>query len=91
LQPAGRSALIFPFDFCWKDKDTSRVYIVELFDDSLRPLWRSDRVGGTSISLSAERAALLVPGNMYFWMVTAYSSGTSAVESDLQEFILARK
>ena len=91
LRPAGRSALVFPFEFCWKDKIPSREYIVELFDDSLRPLWKSDRVGRTSISFSAERVGLLVPGNTYFWMVTAYSFGISAMESDLQEFILARK
>jgi hypothetical protein len=88
VQPAGRSALVVPFNFRWKDNISAREYVVELFDDSLRSLWKSDRVAGTSASLSPEKLRILVPGHTYFWMVTAYSAGATVAESDLQEFII---
>jgi hypothetical protein len=86
VHPAARSALLIPFYFRWKDKISAREYVVELFDDSLKPLWKSNRIAKTTIPLPHENIGILVPGRIYFWMVTAYSAGMGVTESELQEF-----
>jgi hypothetical protein len=74
--------------FRWKEYRSAKYYILELFNDSLEPLWTSPPIQGVQIRLPHELGDEIKPGSHYYWMVTAYSGSTKTGESKLAQFVI---
>ncbi len=90
LDPKADQSLSGPLVFRWRGRSASDYYILELFDDALLPIWKSDKVQELQIPLPPGIYAGLRPGQSYFWMVTAFLRGTKTDESRLGRFIIHR-
>lgn len=82
----GRS-LASPYDFRWKGKARDDYYVLEIFDETLMPIWTSDRIGGSRLRLPREVSAGMRPGRTYYWMITSYILGSVSGESQLGRFV----
>ena len=61
-------------------------YTVELFDKSLRLVWRSGPVSGNELRPADGVGKDLNAGETYFWMVTAVTGDHAELKSRLGEF-----
>ena len=73
----------------WKGLDKFKYCFYEIFDDSLRPLWKSPEMNDNVIILPSEVSQKLDKNRLYYWMVTVYFNGGQGVESPLAKFILS--
>lgn len=80
-----------PLIFRWEAQPTSQYYILELFDNSLLPIWTSQKLFDIQIQLPVEVWSRLQSGNYYFWMITAFSSTQKISESELLRFLVLNK
>lgn len=92
-----RVALIYPvkggsirdgFEFRWRGVAGSEYYIVEVFDKSIRLVWRSGRVSATETRIPAEAGRLMKRGETFYWMVTAVTDNDVEIKSGLAEFMV---
>jgi len=87
LQPVGekmsRSSLVFR----WQGIPGSEYYVIELFDEDLKPIWKSEKIGQNRFIPPRDIANRLSAKRSYFWMVTAFSGGEKTASS-LEEFVL---
>jgi hypothetical protein len=87
LQPVGekmsRSSLVFR----WQDVLGSEYYVLELFDEGLQPIWKSEKISQNRLIPPSDLLNRLLAKRPYFWMVTAFSGGEKTVSS-LEEFTL---
>lgn len=74
--------------FRWSELPSSSYYIVELFDETLLPVWKSDKTYSNFISISNEVLKDLNKNKKYFCMITAFMPEGKKVESDMKEFSL---
>lgn len=74
--------------FRWEKYPSARHYVLELFDDSLLPLWTSPAIQGLQTRLPPEMRPVIKAGKLYYWMVTAYSGPAKVAESKLTQFIV---
>lgn len=74
--------------FNWTEIKNSAYYILEIFDETLFPVWESNKISKNHYTLPGETARKLIKNKTYFWMVTAYFSDVRKIESNLEEFIL---
>lgn len=74
--------------FRWKELPSVQRYVLELFDDSLLPIWTSPSIQAHHVLLPPSIRSLLKAGRSYYWMVTAYSGPEKVVESNLMEFVV---
>jgi hypothetical protein len=88
LAPGQNSPLGTPLIFRWEELARSEYYIIEIFDDSLLPFWKSPRLTGSSFELPSPVKEKLDRRKRYFWMLTAFSQGGTKSESALEEFSL---
>ncbi len=72
--------------FKWQGLAGADAYTVEVFDSSLRLVWRSGRLTATEVRIPDEDARRLVPGDAYYWMVKTAGPGAPPVGSKLAEF-----
>lgn len=77
------------FEFEWKHIQNSEYYILEIFDESLYPTWRSDKITVNHILLSREITNRLLKQKTYYWMVTAFLPDGKTIESRLQDFVIS--
>jgi hypothetical protein len=77
-----RSNLIFR----WEKVNHSKFYILELFDQALAPVWKSDSITAESAALPGELAGTLEVNRPYFWTVTAYLTNGEKISSRLEKF-----
>jgi hypothetical protein len=80
-----------PLIFRWKEQSASQYYILELFDNSLLPVWTSQKILDVQIQLPDEVLSRLHSGHYYFWMITAFSSTQKISESELMRFLALNK
>jgi hypothetical protein len=73
-------------EFRWENLTGTEYYIVELFDRSLKLVWRSGQISGNEVLLADGVANGLTVGETYYWMVTAVTSDRSEIKSRLVEF-----
>ena len=88
LAPDPYSTLRAPLIFRWEEVERSEYYIIEIFDDSLLPFWKSPQLKGISYELPSPVKEKIERGKSYFWMLTAFSQGGLKTESALEEFKL---
>jgi hypothetical protein len=74
--------------FKWNEFKNSEYYIIELFDESLYQIWKSNKISKNQTALPAEITKRLNINKTYFWMVTAFLPGGKKIESEIEEFIL---
>ncbi|MBN1224365.1 MAG: hypothetical protein JXB23_14050 [Candidatus Aminicenantes bacterium] len=75
--------------FSWKTDVDAKYFILEIFDDSLYPVWKSEKIINHRFGIPNEILNLTINQKKYFWMVTAYLLNGKIIESQLQEFILS--
>jgi hypothetical protein len=75
--------------FEWKHVQNSDYYILEIFDDSLYPIWTSEKITVNHTSLSKEITNRLLKQKTYYWMVTAFLSDGKTIESRLQGLVIS--
>jgi hypothetical protein len=73
--------------FKWTEIKNSSYYILEIFDETLYPVWESNKISRNYSILPEEALKKLFKNKAYFWMVTAYFSNGRKIESILEEFI----
>jgi len=81
-----KSSLIFE----WEETKNADYYLLELFDQSLMPIWKSKKIHRNKIFLTQKILDDLKENNMYFWMVTAYFPDGKKIESRIEDFILTK-
>jgi hypothetical protein len=86
--PTSSHHMIEELIFKWKDYPSAQYYVLELFNDSLEPLWTSSPIQGLLIRLPHEMGDEIKPGSHYYWMITAYSGPSKIGESKLTQFVI---
>lgn len=79
-----------PFLFQWQGQKEDDYYVLEIYDEELKPIWTSDKIWGRYIFLPTDVSARLLSGRHYFWLVTSYVRGHIARESHLGRFVMGR-
>ncbi len=72
--------------FSWTPLANVDYYILEIFDDSLAPVWKSPETERTQLRLAFEVQERLRPGPTYYWLVTAILRNAKRVESEIGSF-----
>jgi hypothetical protein len=91
IAPAHVHTFPKPLIFRWQEQSGSQYYILELFDNSLLPVWTSQKILDVQIQLPAEVASRLRSGNYYFWMITTFFGTQKISESELIRFLVLNK
>jgi len=79
-----RSELIFK----WNEIKDSDYYLLELFDEALLPLWKSQKIFKSQFTLPSEILEKLIKNKSYFWMVTVCFRDGKQLESNIEKFSL---
>jgi hypothetical protein len=75
-----------PLVFRWEGTPRAEYYLLEIFDRSLLPLWKSPRIEGLLYELPSEAADIVKKNELYFWTITACLTDGTKMESSLEEF-----
>jgi hypothetical protein len=86
INPTDVHILPNPLIFLWRKHPKAQYYILDLFDDTLLPFWRSPKITGLGFHLPEEILAIMKKNKYYFWMISAFSSTEKVAESDLASF-----
>lgn len=76
--------------FKWKSIKKAAYYRLEIFDETLYPIWTSDKIRANVLILPPKMERLLKNGRVYYWMVTAYLPDEEKIESYLEEFSIKK-
>jgi len=76
--------------FEWETVENANYLIIEIFDKSLYPIWKSEKITGNRMSLPSDALAKLDSSNVYYWLVTAFMPNDLILESQLQKFEISR-
>lgn len=88
LAPGLETRIRLPLVFRWEGIPNGESYVVEIFDDSLLPFWKSPQLTDTNYELPLSVKEKMAKGKRYFWMLTAFSRTGLKTESSLEEFKL---
>lgn len=77
-----------PLVFRWEGTPRTEYYLLEIFDRSLLPLWKSPRIQELHYRFPQESADVIKPNEVYFWTVTAWLIDGTKRESPLEEFTI---
>ena len=80
---AGRSIC-----FQWTPLPRAVYYVLEIFDASLRPIWKSPETRAARIILPPEVSARMTPSKPYYWLVTGALPDDRLAESKIGVFII---
>lgn len=72
--------------FEWEAVRGADYYVLEIFDETLYPIWTSEKIIVNSIILPRETSYRLESNKSYYWMVTAFLQSGIKKESMLKEF-----
>jgi hypothetical protein len=89
IAPNKKVSLEKQLEFKWNHVQNSDYYILEIFDESLYPIWESDKIKRDHTSLSEEITVKFLKQKTYYWMVTAFLSDGKTIESRLQDFAIS--
>jgi hypothetical protein len=91
IQPKSGRPVTLPLIFKWQAIARAKTYILEIYDESLLPFWKSSAVPATTIVLPDDVIARLQPEQAYYWTVTAFSRDGKLAESRFFRFSISRK
>ncbi|MGD2245084.1 MAG: hypothetical protein PVI11_00900 [Candidatus Aminicenantes bacterium] len=86
IQPAHKKTTEIPITFRWSGNKNVKYYILELFDKTLYPIWKSPHIHTNRIKLPEDVTDKLSLGETYFWFVTGFIPPDRRVESSLENF-----
>jgi hypothetical protein len=72
--------------FEWEHVQNSDYYILEIFNESLYPIWKSKKITDNYTLLSKEITRRFPKDQTYYWMITAFLSDGKTIESRLKDF-----
>jgi len=76
--------------FAWEMVENADYFILEIFNDSLYPVWESEKTTVNQMYLPSDVQAKFISNKTYYWLVTAYFPNDRILESHLQKFVLSR-
>ncbi len=76
--------------FTWKVHKGANSYALDLFDESLRIIWKSPNLRETQYHLPPDIIQKLEPFHTYFWMITVTMQNGTNIESPLANFFLVQ-
>jgi hypothetical protein len=88
ISPVRGQKIETPLVFRWEATPSSEYYQLEIFDESLLPLWKSSQIRGVFLELPPKTAEILKKNKAYFWTITACLIDGTKRESPLEEFAL---
>jgi len=91
IQPKHKKTTKAPIVFHWRKMENAEYYILELFDNTLFPIWKSQKIPGNKILLPKDIMESLSPGKSYFWFITGFFPGDRIIESSLEQFTFLRR
>lgn len=77
-------------EFRWEEIKGVEYYILELFDETLLPIWKSKKIFNSHIVLPKKTGDSLAENKLYFWMLTAYFPDGRKIESRIENFVLRK-
>lgn len=86
ISPSGHVDALPPLIFMWKPVLRAVSYVVEVYDESLRPVWESPPVSTTAAILPDPIRDALSGGKNYYWLVQAFDSDGKIGESGFEAF-----
>ncbi|MCJ7579249.1 MAG: hypothetical protein MUP98_01800, partial [Candidatus Aminicenantes bacterium] len=86
IQPTHNKATKAPIVFHWKNMENAEYYILELFDNTLFPIWKSQKIPKNRAPLPNDIMESLSPGKSYYWFITGFFPGNGKIESSLEQF-----
>jgi len=88
ISPIRGQKIETPLLFRWEGTPNVDYYQLEIFDESLLPIWKSSRIARVYYELPPQAAYLINPNKAYFWTITAWLIDGTKREAPLDEFIL---
>jgi len=76
--------------FNWYDSLETGHYVIQIFDDTLLPIWNSQKIKDKVYIPSASLLSKLNTNTRYFWMVTAYDISGKRIKSRLNDFTIKK-
>jgi hypothetical protein len=87
ISPIRGQKIETPLLFRWERTPNAEYYQLEIFDESLLPIWKSSRIEGVRYELPPQAADLIKQNKAYFWTITAWLIDGTKKESPLEDFI----
>jgi hypothetical protein len=91
IQPKSNQRVTLPLIFKWQGIAGAESYVLELYDESLLPIWKSTAIPATSFILPRAIASQLQLNRPYYWLVTVYGHNEKLAESNLSLFAISQK
>jgi hypothetical protein len=88
ISPIRGQKIETPLLFRWEETPNAEYYQLEIFDESLLPIWKGSRIEGVYFELPPQAADLIKQNTVYFWTITAWLIDGTKRESPLEEFTL---
>jgi hypothetical protein len=89
-RPLNESTRKTGLEFQWKSRAPFDSYIIEIYDDSLLPVWQSPPLMKSRLSIPKEIFDSLENDKAYYWMVTGTLKINNITESRLGAFKLKK-
>jgi hypothetical protein len=91
IQPDAKHPASFPLIFKWEGVKGADTYLLELYDETLLPIWKSPDLLSSQLTIPEDLARQLQINKLYFWMITAYHNKEKLAESGLTQLIVRSK
>jgi len=88
IEPINRTYAKSQLVFKWNELKELDYYVLELFDETLIPIWKSPKIFKNQFVLPNEVTKELIKNKAYFWMVTASFRDGRLIESGVEKFYL---
>lgn len=90
LAPSGHVEAPLPLTFKWKPVLRAVSYVVEIYDESLQPVWESPPISTTAVTLPDPIKETLSGNKNYYWSALALDSEGKIGESRFEAFSVDR-
>jgi hypothetical protein len=91
IQPNQDNPAKLPLIFKWKPVEGADYYALEIFDETLVPVWKCAEIRSPYFAMPAVSSGWLKFNKPYFWMTIAYRNKEKLAESDLARFVVTLK
>ena len=88
ISPADQKVSRSSLKIEWKGIEKDDYCLYELFDESLKPLWKSSKITQKELIIPPDISQVLNKNRTYFWMVTVFLEDGRSFESPLSKFVL---
>jgi len=86
IKPRNKMLTKSTLAFEWEAVQEADYYVFEIFDETLYPIWKSEKIILNRIILPCKTFFRLESNKSYYWMVTAFLQSGTKKESILKEF-----